>query len=249
MLAVDVVADGGLRRALGEVPRNVEILELRTEESLEQYIDITLPLPISPSRLGPIAAIFDYVATAAPGVREILTIGKILHEVRESRWDTVVVDGPATGHCVELLAAPSTLSDLVGFGPMVDQTEWMKALLADPRTTGAIVVTTAEELPVSETLGLLERLLDDTDVDITGLVVNQIPARLGTKGRAEAEALIEAGGALGEAALVATSRSDVAVAQLARLAELQLPTVEVSRSNDPVGAVVEAIERDGSAAP
>ncbi len=219
---------------------SIEVLELHTELALEQYIDLYLPLPISPSRLGPIAAIFDYVATAAPGVREILTIGKIAYEVKEGDWD-VVVDGPATGHCVELLAAPETLADLVGFGPMVDQTKWMQALLADPATTGVVAVTLAEELPVSETLGLLGRLLDETTVDVAGLVVNQVPPTLSATSAKVAKKLVRSGGAIGEAATVALTRSSIADGQLGRLAELELDMIDVPFSSEPIAAAIEAL--------
>lgn len=220
----------------------MEILELSTERALDEYIDLYLPLPIAPSRLGPIAAIFDYVATAAPGVREILTIGKIAYEVREGAWDIVVVDGPATGHCVELLAAPETLNELVGFGPLVDQTGWIEALLADPDTTGVIAVTLAEELPVSETLSLLDRLLTETSVGITGLVVNQVPPVLGSDTASTAKGLIDRGGAVGEAARIALTRSRVAGAQFDRLETLALPTIDVAISPEPVDEAIAALE-------
>ncbi len=220
----------------------LEVLELSTERALEEYIDLYLPLPIAPSRLGPIAAIFDYVATAAPGVREILTIGKIAYEVREGAWDVVVVDGPATGHCVELLAAPETLNELVGFGPLVDQTGWIEALLADPAVTGVVAVTLAEELPVSETLGLLDRLLTETSVDIAGLVVNQVPPVLGSASSAAAKRLIKGGGPLAEAARVAATRSTVAGHQFERLESLDLPTIDVAISPEPVDEAIASLE-------
>jgi anion-transporting ArsA/GET3 family ATPase len=123
VLAVDAVGSGGLFQALGvERPEpgaltslgegEPTVLALSTEAALDQYVSMNLRVPIAPSSLGPVARIFDYVATAAPAVREILTIGKISHEVRRGPWDLVVVDGPATGHVVELLDAPRSLGEI-----------------------------------------------------------------------------------------------------------------------------------------
>ena len=89
-------------------------------------------------RIGPLANVFDFVANAAPGVKEILTVGKVCWEVRESiegraDWDLVVVDAAATGHVLAQLDAPRTIRELVHTGPIRSQTEWMLEILSDPR--------------------------------------------------------------------------------------------------------------------
>ena len=75
-----------------------------SEESLKEYLSLQLRLPLL-VRIGPLNRIFEYVATAAPGVREILTIGKMAWEVRERHWDLIVVDAVASGHIVGQLTA------------------------------------------------------------------------------------------------------------------------------------------------
>lgn len=250
VLAVDVVADGGLRSAIDQAREPVdpvagghlELLELSTEEALREYVDIYLRVPISPTRLGPIAAIFDYVASAAPGVREILTIGKIAYEVREDNWDLVVVDGPATGHCVELLAAADNLTELIGIGPLVEQTRWVGGILGDPDITAALVVAQAEELPVAETLMLVDRLRSETDVDIAGIVVNKLPRRVLGDARNELAALEASDGDLAPLAHVALSSSDTAVEQLEVLDGLGYHNVVVDLAADPVAEVRRALE-------
>ena len=67
--------------------------------------------------MGPLARTFDFVANAAPGVKEILTVGKFLWEVRERHYDLVVVDAVATGHITGQLAAPAAIQELVQVGP------------------------------------------------------------------------------------------------------------------------------------
>ncbi|MEZ5375504.1 MAG: ArsA-related P-loop ATPase [Acidimicrobiales bacterium] len=238
VLAVDSIADGGLAAALGPSVPGVECLELDTEAALDEYLKIYMKFPIPPSRLGPLAKIFDYVATAAPGVREILTIGKIAWEVREGDWRAVVVDAPATGHVVELLNAPANLARLIGVGPLAEQTRWVEAILADPAQTGVVLVTTTEELPVTELLELHQRLVSTTAVDVVGIVANRMPPLLGPKAMAEAG---ELRGALGLAGRVVAERSEEARTGLARLGALGLPIIRVAESDRPVDDMVAAI--------
>jgi len=63
-------------------------MSMDTEASLREYLKLQLRIPIV-GRVGPLARAFDFVATAAPGVREILTVGKLCYEVREDHYDTV----------------------------------------------------------------------------------------------------------------------------------------------------------------
>jgi anion-transporting ArsA/GET3 family ATPase len=140
-------------------------------------------------RIGPLAKAFDFVATAAPGVREILTVGKLCYEVRERHYDLVVVDAPATGHIVAQLAAPQTINDLVKVGLIRTQTDWMLDILSDPVRTGLVVVTTPEEMPVNETLELAGRIGDETTVRLSAVVVNRVLPEL--FGRREEEVFEE----------------------------------------------------------
>jgi len=88
-----------------QVTDGVWAMSMDTEASLREYLKLNLKIPIM-GRIGPLAKAFDFVATAAPGVREILTVGKLCYEVRERNYDLVVVDAAASGHIVSQLAAP-----------------------------------------------------------------------------------------------------------------------------------------------
>ena len=114
------------------------------------------------------------MATAAPGVREILTVGKLCWEVRERHYDLVVVDAPASGHIIGQLAAPQAINDLVKVGLIRSQTDWMLDILSDPRQTGLVAVCTPEEMPVSETLELATRVREETTVRMSAVVVNRV---------------------------------------------------------------------------
>ena len=156
-----------------QVAPNLSLMAMDTEASLREYLHLQLRLPTM-ARLGPLARMFDFVATAAPGVREILTVGKIGWEVRERHYDLVVVDAAATGHIVGQLTAPQAINDLVRVGQVRQQTGWLAELLADPATTGLVVVTTPEEMPVNETIELVDRLGAETRIDVAAVVVNRV---------------------------------------------------------------------------
>lgn len=161
-----------------EVHPGVHAMQMRTEASLREYLKLNLRVPVL-GRLGPIAHMLEFVANAAPGVKEILTIGKICWEVRESiegraDWDLVVVDAAATGHVVAQLDSPRAIRELVQVGPVRTQTEWMTELLADPSITALNVVTTPEEMPINETIELVNTVRDGIDVPLGSIVVNRV---------------------------------------------------------------------------
>jgi anion-transporting ArsA/GET3 family ATPase len=156
-----------------EVVPGVWSMSMDTEASLREYLKLQLRIPVV-GRIGPMARAFDFVATAAPGVREILTVGKLCWEVRESHYDIVVVDAPASGHIIGQLAAPQAINDLVKVGLIRTQTDWLLDILSDPRQTGLVAVCTPEEMPVSETLELTTRVREETTVHMSAVVVNRV---------------------------------------------------------------------------
>src|SRR3954451_25440343 len=156
-----------------EVAPNLFAMSMHTEESLKEYLRLQLKIPVL-ARIGPLARTFDFVAQAAPGVKEVLTVGKFLWEVREHHYGLVVVDAAATGHVVAQLAAPSHIRELVKVGMVRDQTGWMLDILGDANRTGAIIVAAPEEMPVNETIELADRIDQDTNVDLAAIVVNRV---------------------------------------------------------------------------
>ena len=175
---------GALTFKARELHPGLWAMAMSTEASLREYLRLQLKVPLL-ARIGPLARTLDFVATAAPGVKEILTVGKLAYEVRERNYDLVVVDAAATGHVVAQLAAPRAIAELVKVGRIQQQTAWMGDILADASTTGAVLVASPEEMPVSETLDLRERIRDETDVDVAAVVVNRVLPEL--FGRSEQE--------------------------------------------------------------
>ncbi len=173
--------------AAREIQPRLWAMSMDLEESLKEYLSLQLKIPFL-AKIGPLARTFDFIANAAPGVKEILTIGKLTWEVRERHYDLVVVDAVATGHIVGQLTAPQAINELVQVGMVRNQTQWMLDILTDPARTGVVIVSAPEEMPVAETIELAERLDAETDVDLAAIVVNRVLPELFTE---REEALFE----------------------------------------------------------
>jgi anion-transporting ArsA/GET3 family ATPase len=180
----DVFETGPTEFREREIAPNLFAMSMSTEESLKEYLSLQLKMPLL-GRIGPLARTFDFVANAAPGVKEILTVGKLCWEVRERHYDLVVVDAAATGHIVGQLAAPQAIRDLVKVGRVRDQTQWMLDILANPELTGVVIVATPEEMPVTESIELAERLRRETVTELGAVVVNRVLPELFTRGEEE----------------------------------------------------------------
>jgi anion-transporting ArsA/GET3 family ATPase len=118
----------------------------------------------------------DYITTAAPGLKDILVLGKIwyLEQDRDHgggrhSFDTIIVDAPAAGHMATFLRAPQGLADAVRVGPVKRQAEWLNDMLTDPKRSRVHLVTLAEEMPVVETLETSQAL--DRDLGISQGIV------------------------------------------------------------------------------
>jgi Mrp family chromosome partitioning ATPase len=163
---------------------------------------------------------------AVPSLAETLMLGKVLHEARSEergrpRWDLVVVDAPSTGHAVQLLGVPRALLDTVPGGPLRRDAEWMHALLTSPERTAVALVSLPEEMPVTETAELDEKLGTDLGLPRGPVFLNAMPDE--RFAAAERERLRAASGEpppLGpaaRAALLQAERRDRAEEQAARL--------------------------------
>ncbi|WP_420452745.1 ArsA family ATPase [Ilumatobacter sp.] len=211
-----------------EVEPGLHAMSMSTEDSLREYLRLFVKIPFI-GRIGPLASTFDFVADAAPGVKEILAVGKLCWEVHERHYDLVVVDAEATGHVVSQIGAPKVIADLVQVGLVRDQTQWMLDILEDPDRTGVAVVTTPEEMPVTESIELLGRLTAETGTHPVAVVANRVlPAMFDRSEQPVAEAiagsvdvLVDLLGpgaeAVVEAATIVESRRTIGAGHLDRL--------------------------------
>jgi len=182
VLAVEMGSPGGLSThfstgPLGFKPREVRpglhAMRIVRSEALLEYLSLQLRLP-GMGRFGAVARAFDALATAAPAIREIITIGKILWEVREDRWDLVVADAPPTGQIGSYLRAPASVSELVPSGRIRRQSAWMGDTLSDPEATRLLLVTLPEELAATETMETMSWLGAERLVPPPTVVANRV---------------------------------------------------------------------------
>lgn len=124
------------------------------------------------------SSIYQHFSEAAPGLREVAILGhawRLLNGLGGSgapELDTVVLDAPATGHGVSLLAAPLLVSDVIRKGPFSEMAANLAGLVSDPERSAIVVVTQAEEMPVQEAIELRQALRERIRREPEALVVN-----------------------------------------------------------------------------
>jgi anion-transporting ArsA/GET3 family ATPase len=177
----------------------------------------------------------DVVATAIPGIRDILVLGKVKSLERERSADLILVDAPATGHAMTFLSSAQGLLDAARSGPVRTQAADVVDMLSDPERCQVTLVTLPEEMPVNEVVEAAYALEDRIGVSLGPVIVNScLPAdpRLdGDPLEAAAEMgltlNIDQATALGAAAVFRRRRYELQEEQRARLAtELPLPQLQ-----------------------
>ncbi len=158
------------------VSRSLSVLQIESQASLNEFVRLQLG-PLGPIAT-PVARAFSFVAEAAPGVAELLLVGKYAHEARRGAWDLVVVDAASSGHLLGELAAAGNVQEIAPVGRLAKETGWMIDLLGDPEITGVVNVTLAEEVPVSETIEFVEKLHSSTPAHLAAVVVNRTRPQL-----------------------------------------------------------------------
>ncbi len=182
--------------------------------------------------------IFSYLAAATPGLRELVTIGKIWElalddrKVKKGRkYDLVIVDAPATGHGIGFLETPRTFAKIARVGPMHVQAEALDSFICNHRRTGVVLVALPEEMPVNESALLEQKLTDEVGVSVDRVYMNALyPERFSGDDVEQLEGATESGGpksASGaiRAALREHRRAEAQRRQLARLRELMTTAV------------------------
>lgn len=145
------------------VSEHLHALRIRPDVALAEYLELQFHVrrPVALLMRNPG---FQRLLEAAPGWRELITLGKLWHlESRRANggapvWGLCIVDAPATGHGLSLLSVPNVVIDTVRLGPLRRHTDAVQALLQDPARTLVVPVTLPEELPVNETGELVERI-------------------------------------------------------------------------------------------
>ena len=182
-------------KQLGPAPRTIAPglagVSIEPEAALADFVLSVLRLRLLARRLLESTS-FQVLAAAAPGLPELLALHKISGWVGARRLgrpvhELVLVDAPASGHSLPLLAAPRTLCALARIGPVAEILREVDGLLHDPTRTLVCLVTTPEELAVRETIELHRALAGELGLPVAPAIVNAVPPR--RFGRADEAAL------------------------------------------------------------
>jgi anion-transporting ArsA/GET3 family ATPase len=212
-----------------EMADNLWAISIDPDEAMREYVLLQLRVRAMRDMLFR-SRIFTYLAAATPGLRELVTIGKIWEvsqpdrKVKRGRnYDLVIVDAPATGHGVAFLQTPRTFANIARVGPIKAQAQALETLIVNHRKTGVAIVALPEEMPVNETAALERSLVEDVGVAVDRVIMNGLYPERFTKPELGVLASVEGNGDIRAACRAALSHSRRAAAQreqLARLAEL-----------------------------
>lgn len=169
VLVVELDGKPALGQLLGD---GVALLSLTPQEALQEYLD-SHGLARVARRLVT-SGVIDVVATAAPGIDDIVVLGKLKQLERSGDWDLIVVDGPAAGHALTMLLAPASMNDAVRAGPVRAQAVEVAEMLADPVRAQVILVTVPETTPVNELVEAAYALEERVGVQLGPVVVNAV---------------------------------------------------------------------------
>jgi anion-transporting ArsA/GET3 family ATPase len=198
----------------------VEVQHISATAALAEYLD-THGLSRVSRRLTS-SGIIDVVATASPGIDDIVVLGKIKQLERSGVYDLIVVDGPAAGHAITFLLAAKGLLATVRSGPIASQATEVAEMLADPARCQVVLVALPETTPVNELIETATALHERVGVHLAPVVVNGVD--VGPLLDAAAAPLGAAGSAMRDAAEFRNARRALHATERARLAEaLDLP--------------------------
>jgi anion-transporting ArsA/GET3 family ATPase len=179
VLIVEVEGKSGLASCFAKPPLSYEEAELASairgrtltpDEALVDYLEHHGLRRIS-KRLIKSGAL-EVVASAVPGMKDILVLGKVKALEISNAADLIIIDAPAAGHAITFLMSPRGLGDAVRVGPISKQASEVMELLSDPDRCEVMLVTLPEETPVNELVDTAFTLEDRIGVQLGPVVVN-----------------------------------------------------------------------------
>lgn len=227
VLVVELDGKPTLGDALADTP-GVEVRHISPAAALEEYL-VEHGFGRIARRLAA-SGVIDVISAAAPGIDDLVVLGKVKQLERSGSYDTILVDGPAAGHAVTMLTSPAGLLAAVRGGPVHQQANEVVAMLRDPERCRVVLVTVAEHTPVNELIETALTIEDRAGVQLAAVVVNEVdngppvpdPAGIGLVGPDEAVR------AAREAATFVRARRAEQQAELRRVADaVPLPLVVV----------------------
>jgi anion-transporting ArsA/GET3 family ATPase len=178
-----------------EIADNLWAISIDPDHAMREYVLLQLKVRAMRDLLFR-TKVFNYLAAATPGLRELVTIGKIWELTLENRkvkrgrnYDLVIVDAPATGQGIGFLQSPRTFARIARVGPIHAQAETLDTFICNHRKTGVALVALPEEMPVNESATLERELSEEIGVSVDRVYMNALyPERFSD---AEAERLTE----------------------------------------------------------
>jgi arsenite-transporting ATPase len=207
---------------------------LTPDEALVEYLEDHSLKRVS-GRLTSSGAL-DMVATATPGIKDVLILGKVKQLEQLGAADVIILDAPAAGHAISFLRSARGLLDAVSVGPIEAQARDVMELLGDPDRCEVLLVTLPEETPVNELIETAFNLEDQVGISLAPVVVNGLYPELAGLTTDPEVAAAEAGVTLrpGEADQLRAAakfrllRTDLQRTQVERLAtDLPLPQLRL----------------------
>ena len=189
-IVVETAGRGDVARALGgdagdglaevELGPHLHHVAIARRPALEEYLRQQVPTRLPAAMLARSRA-FELFVDAAPGMSDLLTIGKVWELGQRARrrrgarsYDLVVLDGPPSGQLVGLLAAPRMFASMARIGPVAHQANAVDEMIRSRSRVGVIAIATPEQMAVSETLELRTALAERFGLGIDALVVNRV---------------------------------------------------------------------------
>jgi anion-transporting ArsA/GET3 family ATPase len=161
-----------------ELGPNLFAISIDPDEAMREYVLLSLKVRAMRDLLFR-SKLFTYLAAATPGLRELVTIGKVWELALDRRkvksgkpYDLVILDAPATGHGVGFLQTPKTFANVARVGPIATQAETLNRFITNHRKTGVAIVALPEEMPVNETAGLERDLTRTVNVAVDRIFLN-----------------------------------------------------------------------------
>jgi anion-transporting ArsA/GET3 family ATPase len=219
------------QKRLGELlerpPDRLYHVSIDPERAKEEWLRYQLRSRTLATVLGG-SGLFQYLTAAAPGLTELVTMGKVWDLAQlEPRaggrgYDLAIVDAPATGHGLAMLRAPGTYASIARVGPVGRHAERIDSFVRDPAQTGVLTVALPEEMPVNETVEFERALRRELDMPVDQIVVNALrPARFSADETRALEAAAGEPGVTGSAIAAALSEHRRARGERAQLRRLR----------------------------
>ncbi len=159
---------------------NLSLVQLNPEDAFEEYVLQQIKFKFVYNTVFNNRYVRSFI-DAAPGLTELLTIGKIWALVEEKSWrgkrgnfDLVIIDAPSTGHGLALFTISQTVVDAVRVGPLHTKAKQILDLLRDPQKTLTWLVSLPEEMPVSEVAEMADKLENQVKMELGPVLMNQV---------------------------------------------------------------------------